>query len=340
VLLDLSGSSNVEVACLELTDHSSCIEFHNAAQRDRCERDQQPYGEWASTGIAATDSSNVRLSDLNIHGLAHDGVRAGRLRDWTLERVRIIGNGWSGWSGDVGDKGSANDGHLIFRNVEIAWNGCGEKFPGGQHFGCWGQENGGYGDGLGTADTGGDWLFDHVNVHHNSQDGIDLLHANASAHITFRNVHAEANAGNQIKAGGTVTIANSVVLGTCGALGGRLGLDEGDRCRAAGNSISLHLAANAHDAISDSVIEGEGDCLVGLECAGDGCQGASATLDRNRLRGSLRKDMKAAKKLPCSVWVEPPLRGAKLEFKRNTLRATRALGCPDGISECSDNRAQ
>jgi len=340
VLLDLTGSSNVEVACLELTDHSSCIEFHNASQLDRCERDKAPYGDWASSGIAAADSSNVRLTDLNIHGLAHDGIRAGRLRDWTLERVRIVGNGWSGWSGDIGGNGSGNEGQLVFRNVEIAWNGCGEKYPGGQRFGCWGQETGGYGDGLGTGETAGDWLFDHVNVHHNSQDGIDLLHANASARIAFRNVHAEANAGNQIKAGGTVTIADSVVLGTCGALGGRTGLDAGDRCRAAGNSISLQLPANAHDAISNSVIEGEGDCLVGLECAGDGCTSASATLDHNRLRGALRKDVKGATKLPCSVWVEPPLHGAKLEFTRNTLHATRALSCPDGITACSDNRTQ
>ena len=36
----------------------------------------------------------------------------------------------------------------------------------------------------GTGATGGDWLFEDVEVHHNTQDGLDLLHANADARIT------------------------------------------------------------------------------------------------------------------------------------------------------------
>ena len=66
---------------------------------------------------------------------------------------------------------------MVFRDVEIAWNGCTETFPGNTHAGCWGQEEGGYGDGLGVGLTGGNWLFEHVHVHHNTQDGIDLWHA-------------------------------------------------------------------------------------------------------------------------------------------------------------------
>ena len=117
-----------EVACLELTDHSSCIEFHDAGAQTRPLRARHlPYGAWAATGISAADSADVHLADLNIHGLAHDGIRAARMRDWTLDRVRIVGNGWSGWNGDLGDAGSSNSGQLIFRHVEIAWNGCGER---------------------------------------------------------------------------------------------------------------------------------------------------------------------------------------------------------------------
>jgi hypothetical protein len=331
-ILDLSGSSNVEIACLELTDRSGCIEFYKAAQ-NRCERGRPPYGNWASTGITATDSHDVRLADLDIHGLAHDGIRAGRLRDWMLERVRLVGNGWSGWNGDTGDGKSSNIGSMVFRDVEIAWNGCAEKYPGGRHFACWGQNGGGYGDGLGTGETGGDWLFERVDVHHNTQDGIDLLHANANAHIVFHNVHAKANAGNQLKASGSVTVANSTIIGTCSTLAAN-GLDIADRCRANGNSLSLHLPAHAHAEVRHNRIEGEGDCLIDLGCAADGCAGASVLLSDNDFHGQRRADSAVVARLPCTVWVDPALRGARLESVNNKTVSTRTGVCGEGIAQC------
>jgi hypothetical protein len=331
-ILDLSGSSNVEIACLELTDRSGCIEFYKAAQ-NRCERDRSPYGSWASTGITATDSHDVRLADLDIHGLAHDGIRAGRLRDWTLERVRLVGNGWSGWNGDTGDGKSSNNGSMVFLDVVIAWNGCAEKYPGGRHFGCWGQNGGGYGDGLGTGETGGDWLFERVDVHHNTQDGIDLLHANANARIAFFNVHAKANAGNQLKASGSITVADSTIIGTCSALAAN-GLDIADRCRAKGNSLSLHLPAHAHAEVRHNRIEGEGDCLIDLGCAADGCAGASVLLSDNDFHGQRRADSAVVARLPCTVWVDPTLRGARLESVNNKTVSTRTGVCGEGISPC------
>ena len=100
-LLDLSGSAHVEVACLEITDHASCVENHChggacAGEVARCERDQYPYGDWAGTGLRAHGATDVLLRDLDIHGLALRGIHAGRLTDWTLQRVRVVGNGWSG----------------------------------------------------------------------------------------------------------------------------------------------------------------------------------------------------------------------------------------------------
>jgi hypothetical protein len=42
----------------------------------------------------------VLLRDLDIHGLANTGIQAGRLTDWTVENVRLAGNGLAGWNGD------------------------------------------------------------------------------------------------------------------------------------------------------------------------------------------------------------------------------------------------
>ena len=51
-MIDLRGSSNVQLACFEITDHSSCVEFHAGKHEvDRCQRDKEPYGPWAAVGI-------------------------------------------------------------------------------------------------------------------------------------------------------------------------------------------------------------------------------------------------------------------------------------------------
>jgi len=334
-VLDLGASANVELACLDISDHSPCIEFHNGAKREqRCARDAAPYGAWAAAGITAAGAADVRLADLSIHGLAHDGIRAGRVRDWTVERVRLVGNGWDGWSGDLGDGDSSNAGKLVFRDVEIAWNGCGEGYPARTHGACWGEEHGGYGDGLGTGKTGGDWLFDHVDVHHNAQDGIDLLHAAADAHVVFRAVHAEANAGNQLKAGGSVEVENSTIVGSCSALR-RNGLDAADLCRAEGNSLSLLLDGSARERIAGNTIDGEGDCLIGLECAGDRCGDASVVVADNRLAGTGRERGGDDKRAPCPLWLGPELHAARVELRGNTMHATRPFRCPPEFKNCS-----
>ena len=104
--------------------------------------------------VLASDSKNVLLKNLDIHGLAHSGVYAGRLTDWTIQNTRIAGNGWAGWDGDI-DGDDSNKGTIKFKNATIEWNGCGETYPNKQPIGCWGQDAGGYGDGLVTGDTGG-----------------------------------------------------------------------------------------------------------------------------------------------------------------------------------------
>jgi len=136
-ILNLTDASNIEIGCIEITDHSGCIEFHSGSLT--CERDVSPYGDWAGYGLYAEDSSNVYLHNLNIHGLAHGGALAGRLTNWTVENVRIAANGWVGWDGDLWDEdGDSNAGEIIFRRVTVEWNGCGETYPDQQLGGCWG----------------------------------------------------------------------------------------------------------------------------------------------------------------------------------------------------------
>jgi hypothetical protein len=193
----------------------------------------------ATTYYVRTDSANVRLKDLNIHGLASAGIHAGRLTDWTVENVRIAGNGLAGWDGDLWDElGGSNSGTLTFRRWTVEWNGCGETYPDGEPVGCWGQTAGGYGDGVGTGTTGGNWIIEDSAFLHNTSDGLDLPYHELGGSITLNCVHAEGNAGNQIKVTGQTAIVNSVLVGNCAFFEGQPFTHHVDPCRALGNTLA------------------------------------------------------------------------------------------------------
>ena len=219
-LISLDGTSNAVIGCLELTDHSGCVEHHENSQV-RCERDIPPFGDWASDGIYAADSSNVTLKNLNIHGFASSGIRAGRISDWTVTDVRIAGNGWVGWEGDL-DGDDSNSGILHFKNWVVEWNGCSESYPGKMPDNCWAQTAGGYGDGVGTGATGGHWIIEDSVFRYNTSDGLDLLYARLpGSQIEIRRSMAYGNAGNQIKVNGPTLIENSLMVGNCGFFDGK-----------------------------------------------------------------------------------------------------------------------
>jgi len=280
-VLNLTDASNVEIACLEITDHSGCVEFHSGGLA--CDRDSYPYGAWAAVGLYAADSANVRLRDLNIHGLAETGIRAGRLSDWMVENVRIAGNGLAGWDGDI-EGGDSNSGTLTFRHWTVEWNGCGETFPDGVPNGCWGQTAGGYGDGVGTGATGGDWIIEDAAFLHNTSDGLDLLYHELGGHIILNRVHAEGNAGNQVKVTGETEITNSVLVGNCAFFEGQSFTHDVDPCRALGNTLAVVYTGGEQISIVNSTFYGQGDGLVGGgPREGFACDGAETLTGRNNI---------------------------------------------------------
>jgi len=300
MILNLTNASNVEIACLEITDHSGCVEFHTGGLA--CQRDSYPFGPWAPIGLYAEDSTYVSLHDLNIHGLAAAGVHAGRLTDWTVENVRIAGNGWVGWDGDI-EGGDSNSGTLFFQDWTVEWNGCGETYPGEQPTGCWGQQAGGYGDGVGTGTTGGRWIIEDSAFLHNTSDGLDLLYTRLSgSSIEIRRTIAEGNAGNQLKTNGPTLIENSIIVGNCAFFEGQPSWNSGDSCRAAGNALSLTLRPGNQVTVVNSTLTSEGDCLVLAECEGT-CNGS----ERVRLRNNIfqgQTDYFQPFENTCLAWAE------------------------------------
>jgi hypothetical protein len=245
-----------------------------------CQREDYPYGDWAASGLAASDSAHVTLSDLNIHGLAFHGIYAGRLADWTVRKVRLAGNAWVGWEGDI-DGDDSNSGTLRFQHWTVEWNGCPETWPGGAPDHCWEQESGGYGDGVGTGATGGHWIIEDSAFRYNTSDGLDLLYvgrAGSGSQVEVRRSVAVGNLGNQIKVGGPAIIEHCLMVSNCGWLYGQPFAQEvADYCRAAGgNTLALNVQRGNRSTVVNNTIVGEGDVLVEAECDVDSsvCDGS------------------------------------------------------------------
>jgi len=326
-VVNLTGVQHVRIECLAITDHEGCVEFHSGAIA--CQRDTYPYGDWAATGLVATDAADVTLRHLDIHGLAHGGVWAGRLTDWLVEDVRVAGNGWVGWDGDV-DGDDSNAGTMTFRRFAIEWNGCGETYPGGEPTGCWGQTAGGYGDGLGTGATGGDWIFEDSRFLHNTSDGLDLLYHSLGGRIVLDRVRAEGNAGNQLKVMGEAAITNTVAVGNCGFFDGQPFTFNVDNCRAAGNAISVTPGSAAAISIVNTTVYSEGDCLLLV----DGCDAPVTVTSRNNvfLAGT---DFLAPSENSCFMYSE--CSGLIFDHDYGVIFGAKDDPCPTGTNDlCGD----
>jgi PKD repeat protein len=333
-VVNLTSSSNVKVGCLEITDHSSCIEsYMGGNDPNACNRSSAPYGPWASMGVYAKDSSNVTLQDLNIHGMANRGVLAGRLSNWTVSRVKIIGNGWAGWDGDLGDAtlGSSDSGTMAFDQLEIGWAGCGETYPDKQIYGCWGQQEGGYGDGLGEAKTSGNWVITNSYFHHNTQDGLDLLYADPTATIKVSQTHAEGNAGNQIKLAGSPTVENSVIDGNCSYFNGKYNMSSGDQCRAQGNALVLSVQPGLKGLARYNTIVSEGDCVV-LAINGDTT--SSVALQNNALIGK-PNFLKQGSQQSCTFFWDSGPATWPVTYTGNLVYQVKDNYCPPGNNQCN-----
>lgn len=327
-LLNLAGASHMEISCFELTDHSDCIEHHTG--RLACQRDSFPYGPWAAVGLYAEDSADVRLSHLNIHGFAAAGVMAGRLQDWSVDHVRIAANGWVGWEGDI-DGDDANSGTLRFRHWVVEWNGCGETWPQGNPIGCWAQTAGGYGDGVGTGDTGGHWIIEDSIFRFNTSDGLDLLYARRpDSSITVRRTLASNNAGDQIKANGPTTIENSILVSRCGYFDGQPFTLHVDPCRAGGSAVALTLRPGDQVDLTGNTMIGEGDCLIIAECdEGDLCDGS----ERVVLRGNLLlggPEYQGEGDTTCLLWHDLPHNPVEIIGSLFTNLKAMPASCPAG----------
>lgn len=217
-VLDLTNSNNVEIQCLEITDHSHCNGWGSGYTDSSLycrSTGGYPNGTYGDVGIAAANSSNVLLQNLNIHGMAYYGINAAGLTDWTMNYVRLALNGGAGWGGTYGAYTNMY-GTTTLSNMIVEWNGCSDNYPySDTPYACADQNGTGYGDGIGLDRTGGNFVITDSTFRYNIQDGLDMLYHTEGGTLIVNRVWAEGNVGNQVKIAGAVVATNSVVLGNC-----------------------------------------------------------------------------------------------------------------------------
>lgn len=279
-VLNLGGSNNVELQCLEITDHSAC---QQRGPNPCKESGSPPFGAWAQNGLKASDSTNVVLKNVNIHGMAYRGVHAGRLKDWTLEDTKIIANPFVGWEGDIGSN-SSNSGTMMFNRVSILYNGCGETYPDKKPYNCYSQDQSGYGDGIGTYYTGGNWVFSNSEISHNASDGLDLLYHDSTGSVTIKRSRFEGNAGNQVKTSGNTSITDTIMIGNCAYFAANpitWKTSTFNNCRAGGNALAIHLHPGTIVSIYNSTMTSNGDTMI--LTTGASCNGSEKVVSRNNI---------------------------------------------------------
>jgi hypothetical protein len=337
-VLNLSGSSYVDVACLDITDFSAC---GRATQTVGCDSTQ----DWAQNGIAFQNTStHDTLTDVHIHGLATNGISGPTGDGVVMDYVDVLGNASSGWNADNGD-GTTGKGSLLVRHYNISWNGCAEEYPIVHplpYGDCTDQDHGGYGDGFGTTSKDSDppgWQvhFDQGTTSFNTQDGLDALHISGKgSSMTVTNSLAFSNMGQQIKVGGAAPImTGNLVVGNCRAMSGPIpGTPPGYNakldlfCRAGDTAILIIVPADQPAIFQNNIIYSANRIALEVEYPGNASSASSIKYDNNIFIGFPNSEGE----LPTPIYSNTDLKmftNSGASFSNNTTyHAKSSWRCP------------
>lgn len=280
MIFNLEGTSNVDIQCLDITDHDDC----GGNSGNNCSGTSDPY---ATAGVRGWNGSNVEFTNVKVHGMAATGMYLGKQTDLSMTDVQIYGNGMSGIDQDNPSHSGNNSwsGTSTFTRVDVNWNGCAENYPvDGGYNNCTDQNDSGYGDGWGSpgGGTSGSFTFVDSEFRFNTSDGLDLLYlGDPAALITIERTLFEGNVGNAVKVGGgDVILRNNAVIANCG-LWDDLAFTGPNfaACRAGGNAVVVYLGGGGNADIVNNTIVGEPDILIEVF----GCDGGEALNVKNNV---------------------------------------------------------
>ena len=184
---------------------------------------------------------------------------------------------------------------LTYSTTEFV--GCIEEYPivhTYPYIECRDQNIGGYGDGLGTGSTSGDWYFDHDIWFANFQDGLDLLHSGMH-NLTVTNSQSIANDGQAYKigSGDNIVFRNNVADVNCLRIYHTFGDEPSSAiipgvsgCRAGGDGLIFNFTDQGTYVVQGNSFTGYNPTMFDLECdfGWDYCHGPCGLNHRVVLR--------------------------------------------------------
>jgi hypothetical protein len=306
-VLSLAATSFVDVECIELTRHSQCIQHGDPAVPAGCSRDF-PFDDYSVEGVVTDQGTHdVLMQDMWIHGFPDRGVLGAIGGTVTCLRCDIAYNGMAGWDFDdgTGQEGtnhpfgtpSIKNAKWNFLYSTIEYSGCNQAYPGPGAISCYGQSNGGYGDGMGAPPgTALNINVDHSTSRYNTQDGMDPGHIDTgSSTLSVTDSAFYGNGGGQLKWGynfASATITGNTFIGNCLRMAAPLADNAaaynahlGDFCRA-GSTLSWNYRDGQTVNFSSNTIASYGPLLFTLGCSTPGgCPNAHTTFQKNVILG-------------------------------------------------------
>lgn len=197
---------------------------------------------WGGTGLYFINDlvhGGFNGMNNNINGNAPGGT-IGNIILWN---TKIFGNpGQGAIMGNSQAIDNVMTGTMYLLYSQVDFNGCGQRYPlqdtsdifkdiptqgfstavdnESNYYNCWGQDQGGYGDGYGFGPTGaapaGNWIMIGSSTSFNTQDGTDTLHGKSNGIFIILRCRFEGNGGEQLKPNGFITfVENSIINGDC-----------------------------------------------------------------------------------------------------------------------------
>jgi hypothetical protein len=280
--LNLSGAQFVDVECIEVTRHSQCIWFGSPAYPSAC-NSSGTLQDYDSDGVHTDVSTHdLLLQDLWIHGHIGRGIKGPIGGVVTAERVDIAYNGGAGWDFDDGNATPMPSGaKWVFNDSTIEWSGCNQEYPithANPAISCYGQSDGGYGDGVGTPHgTGMSVSINNSQFNYNVQDGLDLGHIDTGGPYTLSitNSYAHGNGGGSFKWGGNFgssIFTNNVAINDCDRMAYPIAgtpttfnANLGDFCRA-GDAVPFDFRENSTVLFANNTIVGYESTMFDVQC--------------------------------------------------------------------------
>ena len=221
-VVTLAGSKFVDVDCMEITDHSSCVSY-GAFLPTQCNGGSFPLDDFAGTGINVNYlTSDITLQDLNIHGFPASGVGGEIGGAFTLTRMRAAFNGFAGWNFDANGTANYPTSGITASYAIMEWNGCNEQYPIVDTYPatyCYDTLGGGFGDGFSGQNSSMAYFHgDHMLMDHNVKDPFFGPHTEIND-VLLTDSLAYANMGQTWKwnsgINGTAKFTNNLTVNDC-----------------------------------------------------------------------------------------------------------------------------